>query len=67
MKNAPNKSPTRADPIYIAQNIELNFPILSSVAHSEIYRPLATHKILAPNPLRAAAMRMTTITKILLT
>ena len=49
-----------------AQKIPLYYPLFSLLAHIEIYFPCATQRIDAPNPLIAAAIRMTTDMKVLL-
>lgn len=43
------------------QNIELYCPLFLSFAQVDIYSPWATHKIAAPKPFTAAAIKMIVI------
>lgn len=54
------KFPITPEHISIAQNMLLNYPLLASLAHIDIYWPCATHKIAAPKPLIAAATNIRT-------
>ena len=57
-KNAPIKLPITYDPIKKVQNMLMNSPLFESFAHSDIYLPCATQRILAPNPQIAAPTKV---------
>jgi len=53
-KNAPIKFPITCEPIKKHQKQLINSPLFELLAHSDMYFPWATHKILAPKPQIAA-------------